>query len=236
MAVIVENAPVAKNILRMKLEGAPEGKAGQFVMLRIPGALDPFLGRPISFFDSGDGIVTLLYQVRGRGTEAFSGMTPGQRMDVQGPYGNGFPDIPGDAVVIGGGIGAAPLHLLVKQLRRSEPGRRIELFLGFRDEAYLSDEFGAFADTLTVDIGGFVTRRVDFTQNAVYYVCGPSPMMRAAAKEAEKAGARMYVSLEKHMACGMGACLGCTCQTANGAKRVCRDGPVFDYTEVTDAL
>lgn len=236
MAVILENAPVAKDILFMRLKGAPEGKAGQFAMLRVPGALDPFLGRPISLFDSEDDRTSLLYQVKGRGTEAFARLRAGQEIDVPGPYGNGFPLAPGDAALIGGGIGIAPLYLLAKTLRKADPQRRIDVYLGFRDEAYLADAFAVYADAVTVDIGGFVTEKADFSRGATFYACGPSPMMRAAAREAEKKNARLYVSLEKHMACGVGACLGCTCRTTGGQKRVCRDGPVFDYREVIDEL
>jgi dihydroorotate dehydrogenase electron transfer subunit len=108
----MKNEPVAANIWRMEIGGAPEGKAGQFVMLRAPGALDPFLGRPISLFDSEGDHMSLLYQVKGRGTEAFARLRAGQEIDAQGPYGNGFPLAPGDAALIGGGIGVAPLYLL----------------------------------------------------------------------------------------------------------------------------
>lgn len=235
-AKITENARIAEGVWRMRLSGAPEGRPGQFVMLRIPGALDPFLGRPISLNDSEGDTLTLLYQVVGRGTAVFSTLRPGQAMDVQGPYGNGFPLIPGDAVVIGGGIGTAPLHLLVKRLREADPTRRIDVYLGFREEAYCTEAFKAYANEVHVNIGGFVTQDVDFSRNAAYYACGPSPMLRAAAQDAQAKNARLYVSLERHMACGVGACLGCTCRTAQGSKRVCKDGPVFDYTEVLHVL
>lgn len=236
MAVIAENKSIAQGIWRMRLKDAPAGKAGQFVMLRIPGVLDPFLGRPISLCDSEGDELTLLYQIMGRGTALFSGLIPGQDMDVQGPYGNGFPIVDGDAVIIGGGIGSAPMHLLAKSLRAAQPNRRINVYLGFREEVYYAEEFKAYADSVQVNVGGFVTQDVDFAQNATYYACGPSPMLRAAAQAAQAANARMYVSLERHMACGVGACLGCTCKTVHGGKRVCKDGPVFDYTEVQHAL
>ncbi len=236
MAVIAENVQIAGGIYRMRLTGAPQGNAGQFVMLRIPGVLDPFLGRPISLFDSEGDELTLIYQLKGRGTAAFAALPVGATIDAQGPYGNGFPLVSGEAVVVGGGIGVAPLHLLVKQLRAAESKRRIEVHLGFRDEAYAVEEFRAYADRVRVDVGGIVTGGVDFIRDATYYACGPTPMLRAAAKAAGESGARLYISLEKHMACGVGACLGCTCHTKEGRKRVCKDGPVFDFREVSDEL
>jgi len=205
VAVIKSNDRIAAGVYRMTLSGAPLGRAGQFYMLRIPGALDPLLGRPISVFESNAeaGELTFLYQSIGRGTAQFSARLPGQAIDAQGPYGNGFLLEPGPAVVIGGGIGTAPLH---------------------------------HATSVSVNIGGIVTDSVDFTLDATYYACGPAPMLRAAAGLAKAANAKLYVSLEKRMACGVGACLGCTCQTAGGGKRVCKDGPVFDYREVQHVL
>lgn len=236
MAVIVENVPLARDIYRMKLSGAPGGAAGQFVMLRVPGVLDPFLGRPVSLFDSEGDETSLVYQTVGRATALFSGLKSGQEIEARGPYGNGFPLVAGDAVLIGGGIGSAPLHLLSRALRAKEPARRIAVYLGFREEAYLENAFASYADEVRLNIGGFVTQDVDFASGAAYYACGPAPMLRAAARAADAAGARLYVSLEKRMACGAGACLGCSIKTPAGNRRVCKDGPVFDYREVRDVL
>lgn len=238
MAVVCSNQAIARGVYRMTVSGAPFGRAGQFFMLRVPGALDPLLGRPISIFESNaeSGETTFVYQTVGRGTAQFSAQLPGQMIDAQGPYGNGFPLESGRAVVIGGGIGAAPLHQLVMELRAADPLRRIDVFLGFREEAYCVTEFELFSDSVTVNIGGFVSEDVDFTLGATYYACGPAPMLRAAARAAEIANARLSVSLERHMACGVGACLGCTCETQSGRKRVCKDGPVFDYREVRHVL
>ena len=238
MAVILENLCIADQIFRMRLFGAPMGKAGQFYMLRQPDRLDPFLSRPISLFDAdaNTGELSFLYQVAGHGTELFSRMLPGQEIAVQGPCGNGFPLLPGDAVVIGGGIGTAPLYLLLKELRKADPNRKIETFLGFREEAFLECDFASLSDSMKINIGGYVTADVDFTKAATYYACGPAPMLRAAAEAAKQANATLYVSLEKHMACGVGACLGCTCKTTKGQKRICKEGPVFPYQEVYDAI
>ena len=238
MAKITSNQNIAQGVYRMTVSGAPLGRAGQFFMLRMPGALDPLLGRPISIceIDAQSGETTFVYQSIGRGTAQFAAMIPGQAIEAQGPYGNGFPLKAGRAVVLCGGIGTAPMLQLVKELRACDPGRRIDVYLGFREESYLESELERYADSVTVNIGGFVTNDVDFSLDATYYACGPAPMLRAAATAADAADAALYVSLEKHMACGIGACLGCTCQTTGGRKRVCKDGPVFDYREVRDAI
>ncbi len=232
------NKPVADGVFRMRVFGAPPGHAGQFYMLRRPDSLDPFLGRPISIYEANadSNEISFVYHTPGRGTALLSAMLPGQTLDVQGPYGNGFPLEDGPAVVIGGGIGIAPLYQLVKELRLKEPGRRVDVFLGFKEGAYLSEEFEKLADSVSVNIGGFVTQDVDFSRPAAYYACGPAPMLRAAAQAARDARAKLYVSLEKRMACGVGACLGCTIRTSGGNKRVCKDGPVFFYEEVFDAI
>ena len=238
MALITSNQQIATGIYRMRVSGAPLGRAGQFFMLRVPGALDPLLGRPISIseIDAVSGETTFVYQTIGRGTAQFAALLPGQTIEAQGPYGNGFSLQHDPAVVLGGGIGTAPMLQLAKELRANDPTRRIDAFLGFREEAYLVSDFERYCDSVTVNVGGIVTDAVDFSQKATYYACGPSPMLRAAANHADEANARLFVSLEKHMACGVGACLGCTCKTESGRKRVCKDGPVFDYREVRDGL
>ena len=238
MAEIIQNEPITTGIYRMTVSGAPLGRAGQFFMLRVPGALDPLLGRPISIceIDESAGETTFVYQTIGHGTAQFAGLLPSQQIEAQGPYGNGFPLKSGSAVLIGGGIGVAPMLQLAKELRKSDPARKIDVYLGFREEAYLENEFERYADKVTLNIGGYVVNDVDFTLDATYYACGPAPMLRAAASAADEANANLFVSLEKHMACGVGACLGCTCQTEHGRKRVCKDGPVFDYREVLHAI
>lgn len=238
MAEIIRNEPIASGIWRMTVSGAPLGRAGQFFMLRVPGTLDPLLGRPISIceIDASTGTTMFVYQTIGRGTARFAGLLPGQQIEAQGPYGNGFPLRSSRAVLIGGGIGTAPMLQLARELRASDPARKIDVFLGFREEAYLVNEFEQFADRVILNIGGYVVNDVDFSLEATYYACGPAPMLRASASAADAANASLFVSLEKHMACGVGACLGCTCQTAHGGKRVCKDGPVFDYREVRDAI
>ena len=230
MAVILENRQIAEQINLLRVRGVLPARAGQFYMLRLPQVDAPFLGRPISVFACSGDEVSFQYKIVGQGTSLFSTLQSGQTLDVQGPYGNGFPLTPGDAVLIGGGMGTAPLYYLAKRLREDDPTRRIVAHLGFRNEAYALDEFERVCDAVICNIGGFVADDVDFTQSATYYACGPEPMLIAAYKRAQ--GARLYVSLEKHMACGVGACLGCTCRSTQGNRRVCKDGPVFLAAEV----
>lgn len=229
---ILENRCVAEGVYLMRVGNMPPARAGQFFMLRPSGTDAPFLGRPISVFDCAEGEVSFLYQIAGRGTALFSTLPPGYALSAEGPYGNGFPLIAGDAVLIGGGIGIAPLHALAKALRKAWPARRIHAYLGFRESAYMHEEFLAVCDEVSLNLGGFVTADVDFSLPVTYYACGPEPMLRAAQTAANNAGAHLYVSLEKHMACGVGACLGCTCKTTGGNRRVCKDGPVFLAEEV----
>ncbi|MDL2258770.1 dihydroorotate dehydrogenase electron transfer subunit [Eubacteriales bacterium OttesenSCG-928-K08] len=235
MFTIVKNEMIAEDIYTLSLKNAPAGNAGQFFMLRVPGSADPFLGRPLSIFDYDEDrkIVSFLYQAKGPGTQLLASLMPGQKIELQGPYGNGFPMPDGSVTLIGGGIGIAPLHYLTKQLRRAKPTRHISVYLGFREEGYMVDSFKLYCDELHVDIGGQITANVGFSLGDTYFTCGPEPMMMAAAKAARKHRAKLYVSLESHMACGVGACLGCTCKTTQGAnRRVCKDGPVFLAEEV----
>lgn len=234
MAVIKENDRIAAGVYHMQLQDAPAGKPGQFVMLRLPHAFDPLLGRPISLFhaDAATGTLELVYQVVGRGTALFSQLLPGQEIDVSPAYGNGFPLLPGDATLIGGGIGCAPLYYLLKALKAADASRRVTLYMGFREEAWLPERFAEFADEVQYSYGGFVTEDVDFSRPGTYYACGPTPMLQAAYHAAKPYGQPLYVSLEQRMACGAGACHGCTITTAQGNRRVCKDGPVFLAKEV----
>ncbi len=206
---------------------------GQFVLLRIDGHMDPFLGRPICVFDWADGILTLLYQVVGRGTAQLSKLIPGERVIIQGPLGKGFPLTSSNIALIGGGVGIAPLYMLAKTHRKRFPGGYIRIHLGFREQPVLEGAFRSVCNALDCNIGGRVTDDVDFTvQDRIYYACGPTPMMRAAAEKAKEHGATLYLSLEERMGCGVGACLSCVCETTKGMKCVCKDGPVFLSSEV----
>ena len=240
MATISSNQEIAKGIYRMIVSDAPLGRAGQFFMLRVPGALDPLLGRPISIcaIDADSGETTFVYQTIGRGTAQFAAMLPGQAIEAQGPYGNGFTLADGHAVVLGGGIGTAPMFQLTRELAAA--GVKPDVFFGFRDAPYCMEEYREIAnlvkvstDTGAVGFHGFVTQLYDPADYDVVLVCGPTVMMRNAARLCAEKGTPCFVSLEKKMACGIGACLGCTCETRGGeGKSVCKNGPVFNATEV----
>ena len=231
MALILENRPIAGDIFEIALSGVPVGSPGQFVQVHLPDA-SMLLPRPISLFDSdaGTGVTRLVYRVAGRGTKLLSTLISGE-LRVTGPLGAGFPLLEGDAVLIGGGLGIAPLHLLCKALRNADANRRISVFLGYSDEVFLVDRFES-ADICTTDIGGYITDRIDFHAPATYYACGPAPMMAAAARCIRDTGNALFVSLERRMACGVGACYACSIKTRGGNRRVCKDGPVFMASEV----
>lgn len=235
MAIVLQNNHVSPDVCLMTLKGT-EGKCGQFYMLHPnPGqTTDPLLGRPICIHDCVDGNCSFLYRLAGKGTHLLEQKRPGDEVAAYGPYGNGFTPVDSDVALIGGGIGIAPLYFFAKTQRKLYPNRRIEAYLGFVEKPFMVPYFRALADKVHVNVGGYITSDVPFSsgKDVMYYACGPTPMMRAAKIEAEKTNSTLYVSLEERMACGVGACLGCTCHTISGNKRVCTDGPVFLASEV----
>lgn len=227
---IRENTRIARDICRMRVEGVPRGEPGQFFMLRAGAGMEPFLSRPISICDAKAAETVFVYRTVGRGTERLSALRCGDALSVGLPLGNGFPLCAGEAVLIGGGLGIAPLLYLAKRLRQI--GVYTCVYAGYNDETFLQAEYEEAAGELHAKNGGYITDMVDFSRPAIYYACGPAPMLRAAARKAREAGARLYVSMESRMACGTGACLGCSIPTADGNRRVCKDGPVFDAAAV----
>ena len=247
-ARVLDHRAVAENIRRLTVawprrDNAP--RAGQFFMLRAwPDLAAPLLSRPISVhsWDGQTGALEFLYEIRGQGTRQLSALLPGDLLRAAGPAGNGFDAAAlaaagGPIALVGGGIGTAPLYQLAKELAAA--GARPDLYAGFRDEPYGLERFVPLCGQvyLATDSGragyhGLVTGILRPEKYGLVLCCGPEPMMRAVAGACREAGARCLVSLEKKMACGVGACLGCTCHTASGAKSVCRHGPVFDAREV----
>jgi dihydroorotate dehydrogenase electron transfer subunit len=219
-------------------------RAGQFCMLRSWGNV-PVLSRPVSVFDADEGRVSFLYKTVGQGTALFSRLRPGDSITVQGPLGKGFPMGLGPAVagriaMVGGGAGIAPFYLGAKQCRAA--GCAVDLFLGFSGEPFLEAEYHAVANSVTVKRGGFITDEVDPSRYDRIFSCGPEPMMWALWEKCRAVGTgdRLFVSLESRMACGVGACYGCSRKTVSdgkgvsivGNKKVCKDGPVFPAAEV----
>ena len=221
--------------------------AGQFFTLRAWGADEaPFLSRPISVhrWNPDSSTIEFLYQVVGEGTEKLAQLKQQDTFQLTGPMGNGF-DVPEivskykKIAVVGGGIGTAPLLLLCKELCRA--GVRPDLFVGFRDTTYGMDRFVPWCRDIyaATDSGkeghhGLVTDLLDVSKYDIVLTCGPMVMMRGVAKLCAAAGVPCLASLEKKMACGLGACLGCTCHTKIGPVTVCKDGPVFNAQEVFD--
>lgn len=230
---ILENKKVSDGIYLMKLNTSLKGAPGQFYMLKV-GNLDPLLPRPISIYDVGENEISFLYQVVGKGTEIMAEKKPGDKIEILGPLGNGF-KIEGEKVaIVGGGIGIAPLLYLCKKLKSEN--KYVEVFLGYRTRPYLTEEFEKVADKVHIatedgSVGhkGYVTEIIgrDFD---TLYSCGPNLMMKSL--KSLNICEREYYSLEARMACGIGACLGCSIKTVNGMKRVCHEGPIFSKDEV----
>lgn len=230
---ILENKKVSDGIYLMKLNASLKGAPGQFYMLKV-GNLDPLLPRPISIYDVGENEISFLYQVVGKGTEIMAEKKPGDTIEILGPLGNGF-KIEGEKVaVVGGGIGIAPLLYLCKKLKSEN--KYVEVFLGYRTKPYLTEEFEKIAEKVNIatedgSVGhkGYVTEIIgkDFD---TLYSCGPNLMMKSI--KSLNICDREYYSLEARMACGIGACLGCSIKTVNGMKRVCHEGPIFSKDEV----
>ena len=233
---IMENVPVTGSVYRMRLEGAEleAQKPGGFVNIRLDGL---FLRRPISVFDSVPGSLTILYKVVGKGTEQMSGMKAGETLDVLTGLGNGY-DLSkaGDhPLLLGGGVGVPPLYLLAKQLTAA--GKKVSAVLGFNTaaEVFGEAEFRALGCDVTVTtadgsygVKGFVTDALP-EDYSYFYTCGPEPMLKAVYRKTSTSG---QFSFEERMGCGFGACMGCSCKTITGYKRICREGPVLEKEEI----
>lgn len=233
---IKSNKEISTNIFQIELEMDidREIKPGQFFMVRGWEAKDPFLPRPISVADVGKDSITFLYEVRGRGTHIISKLRTEDTLDILGPLGNGFSlDGKGKKAIVSGGIGIAPLVYLLKNLEGE-----VDFYAGFRSEVYWRDKIEKYADYVYISTEdgsvchkGFCVDNFDPSKYDEVLTCGPMPMMERVL-ELCKDIVPVQVSMESRMACGIGACLGCTIETPDGMKRVCKDGPIFKGTEV----
>ena len=219
----------------MRLAGDTEEiRAGQFVNILLDGL---YLRRPISVCDCIDGELTIIYKVVGKGTEKMAKMTEG-KLDILTGLGNGYDlSTAGDKpLLLGGGVGVPPLYMLAKKLIAE--GKQVSVILGFntKDEIFYEEEFkalGASVTVTTVDgsygVKGFVTNALPDIDYTYVYSCGPLPMLKALAGATQTSG---QYSLEERMGCGFGACMGCSCKTLLGNKRICKEGPVFVKEEI----
>ena len=233
---IIDNQKIAKDVYKMTLRGDTSAirNAGEFVNLKIDGF---YLRRPISVCDVEGDVLTLIYKVVGGGTEAMSAMEKGTELLVMTGLGNGYDlSVAGESpLLIGGGVGVPPMFLLAKRL--IEQGKDVRVILGFNtaDEVFYEEEFralGCDVKVTTVDgshgIKGFVTDALP-GEYSYFYTCGPMPMFRALFKATSTSG---QFSFEERMGCGFGACMGCSCKTVTGYKRICKDGPVLKKEEI----
>ena len=232
--IIIENTPLTPSIYRMMLSGDTSAivRPGQFVNIALEGL---YLRRPISVCDWDGETLCLIYKVVGRGTEQLSHMAPGQALDCLVGLGNGY-DVdacPADTVLVGGGVGVPPLYGLAKRLLAA--GKKPSVILGFNTagEIFYDMQFAALGVPVTVTtadgtagVKGFVTQAM---QGGEYVcACGPEPMLKAVHTLASGG----QFSFEARMGCGFGACMGCSCQTIDGPKRICKEGPVMRYEEI----
>ena len=237
MMKITDNKKIAEKTYFMSLEGDTSAitKPGQFINIKLDGF---FLRRPISVCDCESGKLSIIYKVVGNGTKEMSELPVGAELDILSGLGNGYDTSKsGDCpVLIGGGVGVPPMYLLCKKL--VSEGKKATVILGFNSEkeVFGVDEFKAtgaevYVTTADGSVGtkGFVTdvlKNLDYTY---FYTCGPMPMFKAIESIAKTSG---QYSFEERMGCGFGACMGCTCKTKYGNKRICKDGPVLEREEI----
>ena len=234
---IKENTALTSNVYKMVLCGDTSDitASGQFVNIKLDGF---FLRRPISVCDCEDGLLTILYKVVGSGTEVMAKMHIGEKLDVLTGLGNGYDlEKSGDTpLLLGGGVGVPPMYMLAKKL--IEQGKKVSVILGFnkKDEIFYEEEFkalGADGTVCTADgsygIKGFVTDAMKDMNYSYFYTCGPEPMLKAIYSVSETSG---QFSFEERMGCGFGACMGCSCKTVTGYKRICKEGPVLEKEEI----
>lgn len=234
---IIENTPLTESVYKMVLSGDTSAitECGQFINIKLAGK---YLRRPISVCDCDDGTVTILYKVVGGGTEQMAQMMVGETLDVLTGLGNGYDtSLSGNSpVLVGGGVGVPPLYMLAKKLIRE--GKTVSVILGFntKNEIFYEDEFKALGATVyvtTVDgsygTKGFVTDALKDIDYSYFYSCGPEPMLKALYKVSNTSG---QLSFEERMGCGFGACMGCSCKTITGYKRICKDGPIMLKEEI----
>jgi dihydroorotate dehydrogenase electron transfer subunit len=234
---VLSNEKIAVNTFKTVLEGDTSAitASGQFVNIKLDGF---YLRRPISVCDYDGESLTIIYKVVGKGTEYMAGLSKGDKLDILTGLGNGY-DLTksgNDPLLIGGGAGVPPMYNLCRKLLAE--GKKPTVIMGFNtsDEIFYEEEFkklGAEVIVATADgskgVKGFVTDAMKGVSYSYIYTCGPEPMLKAVYNAAESGG---QFSFEERMGCGFGACMGCSCETKYGNKRICKDGPVLDKEEI----
>ena len=234
---ILTNEALTASVYKMVLSGDTSAitAPGQFVNIRLDGH---YLRRPISVCDYDDKTLTIIYKVVGKGTGDMSAMTPGKQLDILTGLGNGYDlSLSGEKpVLMGGGVGVPPMYNLAKKL--ISQGKKVQVILGFNtaEEVFCEQDFkdlGCQVTVTTVDgsygVRGFVTAPLADMDYTYFYTCGPEPMLRSVCKAAKTSG---QMSFEERMGCGFGACMGCSCKTLTGTKRICMEGPVMKKEEI----
>lgn len=233
---IVSNEKIAESTYKMVLSGDTRyiTNEGQFVNIALDGL---YLRRPISVHDWNENTLVIIYKVVGRGTEQMAEMKKGEKLDILTGLGNGYTVTEHKNVaVIGGGVGVPPLYALAKKLKKE--GKNVTAILGFNsaDQVFCKEDFEKVCDNVVVTtadgsmgVKGFVTTPLADMNIEYFYACGPEPMLKALYQATDKPG---QYSFEARMACGFGACMGCSCKTKYGTKRICKDGPVLNKEEI----
>ena len=234
---IVSNEALTDSVYKMVLAGDTTAitAAGQFVNIQLSGK---FLRRPISVCDYNEETLTIVYKVVGKGTEQMSNMSAGEKLDILTGLGNGYDlSLSGDKpVLLGGGVGVPPMYNLAKKLL--EQGKNVTVILGFntKSEVFYEEEFKALGCKVIVatadgshGVKGFATTPLADLDYTYFYTCGPEPMLKAVFKATTTSG---QMSFEERMGCGFGACMGCSCKTLTGYKRICKEGPVMKKEEI----
>ena len=234
---IVSNVALTDSVYKMVLDGDTSAitAPGQFVNIKLDGL---FLRRPISVCDYDGQTLTIVYKAVGKGTEAMSAMVPGTKLDILTGLGNGYDlTLSGKTpVLLGGGVGVPPMYNLAKKLLAAS--KKVSVILGFntKSEIFYEEEFKALGCEVTVTtvdgsygVKGFVTTALETMDYSYFYTCGPEPMLKAVHKASKTSG---QMSVEERMGCGFGACMGCSCKTLTGYKRICKEGPVMKKEEI----
>lgn len=229
IAKVLSNERLSPSFSLLEVESDERARMGQFFMLRSWGD-HPLLSRPISVHDARGGVLKFLYREVGAGTRLLGSLERGDEFEIGSARGRGYPDLCGRIALVGGGTGIAPLLFAAATLK--EGADSVDCYLGFSDEPILIDRYEAECSSVSVDVGGYITDKLDASRYDAVIACGPEPMMRAAWTKCKQTGTRLIISLERKMACGFGVCLGCSVMTTSGRKRVCVDGPVFEASEI----